>query len=296
MNYLAFDIGGSNTKFAFISDQGEISGKKQVSTPDSYDDLIAFIINTFQSSGVDTPFIGLSCPGIYDPLDNQITGSSALDYLIDRDIVGDLECRFPNVSVWIENDGNCALLGEVWQGHAHGVQDAAIIVVGSAIGGGAMVNGQLLRGSALHAGEFGYMMIDNDIKTPSYHSLGGTGGMNGLIQFINQAGYQVTNGIDLFEQLEVDDDLYHLVESQLLFTAIGIINIQYMLDPAIVIIGGAISQNARYIDMLHQALDKVLSARPLYKVIPRVTAAKNNNDANLLGIVYKRLYFGQVES
>ncbi len=291
MNYLAFDIGGSNTKYAYVSSQGVISSQKQIVTPASYDALITLIVTTFKASAAKTSFIGLSCPGIYDPALAQITGSSALAYLIDQDIVGDIQQQLPTVSVSIENDGNCALLGEVWQGHALSERDVAMIVVGSAVGGGAMIRGQLLRGSALGAGEFGYMMIDNDIETASYHSLGGRGGLNGLIRTVNQAGYPVSGGIELFQKLEIDDQLHKIIASQLQFTAIGIINIQYILDPAKIIIGGAISQNPLYIKMLQQALDQVMEKRPLYKVKPQIMAAKNYNDANLLGIVYKGLYY-----
>ncbi|MCL6573614.1 MAG: ROK family protein [Bacillus sp. (in: Bacteria)] len=291
MNYLAFDIGGTNTKYAIISGEGRILKKKEVETPTTYQDLLAFIINTFHDENPLTTYIGLSCPGIYDPRVNQITGSSALSYLIDKDIVEDIKSILPTIQVVIENDGNCALLGEVWRGHAQNVDNAAIIVVGSAIGGGAFVNGQLLRGAYLNAGEFGYMMIDNDVKSMSFHSFGGKSGLNGLINLIQEKGYDVKNGIDLFNQLEKDDTLFKLVEQQLLYTAIGIINIQYVLDPSIIIIGGAISKNEKYIEMLKQALAKIMLQRPLYKVTPQIMPAKNSNDANLLGIVYKILGF-----
>jgi predicted NBD/HSP70 family sugar kinase len=287
INYLAFDIGGTNTKYALISNEGRLLKKKEIETPKSYETLLDFIINIFHDEKMNSPFIGLSCPGIYNPGLNQITGSSALSYLIDRDIVGDIKRFLPNVNVSIDNDGNCALLGEVWKGHAQNVDNAAIIVVGSAIGGAALVDGKLLRGAFLNAGEFGYMMIDNNVESQSFHSFGGKGGINGLINLVQKKGYSVKNGIELFQQLEKDDSLCKLVEQQLLYTAIGIINIQYVLDPSIIIIGGAISKNGKYIEMLNQALEKIMLLRPLYKVRPKIMPAKNYNDANLLGIVYK---------
>lgn len=232
------------------------------------------------------PLIGLSCPGIYHPERNRITGSSALAYLIERDIVGDLRKRLRGVEVFIENDGNCALLGEVWKGHARGLKHVAIIVVGSAVGGGALVNGELLRGACLNGGEFGYMLIDNDVEREAFHSFGGKGGLNGLLAFAEKNGYPAESGVELFERIRSDDRLATLIQQQLRYTAIGIINLQYILDPALIIIGGAISSNPTYMRMLDRAIDQVMKKRENYKVRPRILPAKHSNDANLLGAVY----------
>lgn len=287
MNYLAFDIGGTNTKYALVSDKGIFLFKEEVSTPSTYRELIKLVIDVYKANNVSSEMIGLSCPGIYDPEVNMITGSSALDYLIDNDIISDIKVELPKVDIVIENDGNCALLGEYWIGNAEGRKNAAIIVVGSAIGGGAVVNNRLLRGANLNAGEFGYMLIDNSVSELSFKSLGGKGGLNGLIGNVNRSGFSVTSGKDLFEQMKFNKSLEQYVEQQLLFIAVGIVNLQYIIDPEIVIIGGAISRNDYFIELVQHSVGKLMATRPLYKVKPTVMAAKFGNDANLLGIVYK---------
>ena len=55
--------------------------------------------------------------------------------------------------VVIENDVNLAMLGEVWQGCAHGAQDAAFLAIGTGVGLGLIVNGRLVRGARGAAGE-----------------------------------------------------------------------------------------------------------------------------------------------
>lgn len=285
MNYLAFDIGGTNTKYANVSEDGDILSKRIVPTPESYGQLLRLITGVYLKESP-APFIGLSCPGIYNPSCNRITGSSALTYLIDKDIVGDIQGRLPGVDVFIENDGNCALLGEVWRGHARGLENVAIIVVGSAVGGGAMVHGKLLRGAFLNGGEFGYMLIDNDVERESFHSFGGKSGLNGLMAFAEKNGYPAANGVELFEMIKSDERLAALIQKQLRYSAIGIINLQYILDPALIIIGGAISSNPTYMRMLNRAIEQVMRKRENYKVRPRIVPAKHSNDANLLGAVY----------
>ncbi len=61
-----------------------------------------------------------------------------------------------------ENDGNCALLAEKWLGHAQNCASFATIVLGTSVGGGLMINHQLVRGKHLLAGEFGYMLSDRN--------------------------------------------------------------------------------------------------------------------------------------
>jgi predicted NBD/HSP70 family sugar kinase len=117
-------------------------------------------------------------------------------------------------------------------------KNAAIVVGGNAIGGGAFINGHLLQGVHLNVGEFGYMLIDNDIKDLSFHSLGGKGGLNGLVKYVRQNGYDVKNGLEVFAEMTKDKTLKEVVGQQLLYTTIGIINIQYIIDPSIILVGG----------------------------------------------------------
>jgi glucokinase len=60
----------------------------------------------------------------------------------------------------LDNDANCAVLGEWWQGAGRGVDPLVGITVGTGIGGGIVIDGQLYHGAADVAGEFGHMTID----------------------------------------------------------------------------------------------------------------------------------------
>lgn len=287
MDYLTFDLGGSYIKSAIISDSGLIFNKKIHKTPNTYEELLDYINNVFINSDSVFNYIGLSCPGIYSQHENIICGSSAIDYIVGKDIVNDLNKLNTQLYSIIENDGNAAILGEYWKGNAIGSKNAIILVVGSAIGGGAIHNGQLLRGFNNGASEFGYMMLDNNVEQKKYHSLGGKIGMNGLINQINHFGYDFDNGKELFNKVTEDKILLDLVKKELIYLALGIINLQYIIDPEVILLGGAVSRNPIFINLIKENIQEILSIRKNYKIIPNVKASKYGNDANLLGIAYK---------
>jgi glucokinase len=62
--------------------------------------------------------------------------------------------------VFIENDANLGVLGEAWKGVARGHRNVLGIVIGTGIGGGIVIDGQLYRGSTSTAGEIGHIVID----------------------------------------------------------------------------------------------------------------------------------------
>ena len=58
-----------------------------------------------------------------------------------------------DVNVTIENDGKCAALAELWCGELSNVENGAVVVLGTGIGGGIIINGKLHKGSHFSAGE-----------------------------------------------------------------------------------------------------------------------------------------------
>ena len=63
---------------------------------------------------------------------------------------------------FIENDANCALLAEWWIGAAKSKKDVVMVTLGTGIGGGVIMNNQLIRGSTGLAGEFGHLILEEE--------------------------------------------------------------------------------------------------------------------------------------
>lgn len=282
MKVLAIDIGGTYIKSGVVDTMGKLTKKNKQNSPDTYEMLLELIGQLAKQSS-ETNCIGLSCPANFDEKENKLKGSSALGYLIGKNIVEDVKDH-THKNVWIENDGNCSLLGEFFGQEIEVGTNVAKIVIGSAIGGAAIINGKLLKGANLSGAEFGYQLIDNDIEENKYKTFGGKGGSVPLVAHINALGYNVTNGEDLLTQSQnnkkIEEKLIHFLKH----TAIGLINIQYILDPSRIIVGGGISESPYFIHLMKQAIDEVLRHRPSHTLIPNIVGSTLGNDANLLGI------------
>ncbi len=281
---LVFDLGGTTIKQASVSVSGELSFKKQQPIPRNYPDLLDYLekaANDYQGACA----IGLSVPGIYNPDKKILTGSSAIPYIIGKSLVLDLQKKVDQ-PIFIENDGNCALLGELWLGSAKGFQNVAMYVIGSAVGGAIAIRGEILQGANLNAGELGYELIANNPAESSFQSLGGRIGFHAVLkEAAHQFGLE-KNGEILFEEMQQNWDLRKFYQQRIDYLAASIINMQYILDPDLILIGGAVSENPFFIQMLQDSLERILENRPHHKIHPKIVPAQFFNDANLLGASY----------
>ncbi len=75
----------------------------------------------------------------------------------------------------VENDANCAALGEMWRGAGQHYENMVCITIGTGIGGGIIVGRELYRGAHFHAGEFGVMPVGNNGE--SMHKIASTSGL-----------------------------------------------------------------------------------------------------------------------
>jgi glucokinase len=74
----------------------------------------------------------------------------------------DLMAERLGLPVFVDNDANCAMLAEHRYGAARGTRHAALLTLGTGIGGGLVIDGQILRGAVGAAGELGHMVVDMD--------------------------------------------------------------------------------------------------------------------------------------
>ncbi len=284
--YLVCDIGGTNIKSATISEKGVLNNIEISTVPDTYNELLFYILK-LQKKYPAIKGISLSCPGIYDPTKEIVTGSSALTYIIDKEFVKDLKKISKIENIKIENDGNCALLGEKWKGGAQECSSAVIFVIGSAVGGGVLYQDKICRGHDLNAGEIGYMLIDNNPKKNKFHSLGGKIGMHALVKDARKIDANIKNGRDLFRKIEKGNELELLVRERIAYLVVAIVNIQYLINPEIIIIGGGVSNSLILKKIFYEELDSLYLNRPFYTSRPNVTFSELGDHANLIGAGYK---------
>ena len=160
MKLLVFDIGGTEIKYSIMDETLSMEHSGHVPTPiDSFESFSKIICDIYQEYKEEVEGIAMSILGFVDSKNGVIKGGGLLRYNWQRPLRDELS-RLCGCKVVMENDGKAAVKAEYRKGSLIGTQNAAVFVVGTGVGGGLVVNGQLLRGIHETAGEFSFISSD----------------------------------------------------------------------------------------------------------------------------------------
>lgn len=288
-NILAIDIGGTFIKFGIVDDAGVIKEKGQVQTPDSLESLIHFIQQQIQEYEHHAMYgIAISSPGSVAN-NGVIYGASSVPYIHGPNMKELVE-EATGLTVHIENDANCAALAEVWKGSAVDKADIAVVVIGTGIGGALVKDGKIDKGSNLHGGEFGYMILDPHNFGSGMNTFSEVASSYSIIKRVAKAkgvAPATLTGEEIFVLAESGDDICkHAINEFYRMLAIGLYNIQYAYDPELILIGGGISARPDLIARLQKELTILVDDVDVATITPNIDSCNFSADANLIGSVY----------
>ncbi|PIN89981.1 hypothetical protein COU60_02715 [Candidatus Pacearchaeota archaeon CG10_big_fil_rev_8_21_14_0_10_34_76] len=246
---LTLDIGGTHIRIAIISN-GKIKDKRQIPTPKKKSEIISSIenlISSYDLSKIEN--ISLGVPGTIK--NNKIIGANNTD-INGLDFKKILQKKF-GLPIFIDNDANCAALGEIHYGHGKKYRNFIMLTLGTGIGGAIIISRKIFRGNS-SAGEFCNMLIDKKRFEESVSA-------STLRKIAKNSGMK---------------NAYTKIGEKL---GIGILNLTYVLDPEIVILGGGIS-NAKDI---YPPIQKIMKEKDILKRNIHVIKAKLGNNAGLIG-------------
>lgn len=165
---IGIDIGGTNTAFGLVCEEGRIYGQGRLSTRDFpdieqyQDELFMAIQQLIRQVGSECEIVGV---GIGAPNANYYHGTiEDAPNLPWKGIVPFVEKFrrfFPTLPIAITNDANAAALGEKMYGAARGMDNFIVVTLGTGLGSGFVVNGELLLGHNGFAGELGHVIINH---------------------------------------------------------------------------------------------------------------------------------------
>lgn len=290
----AFDIGGTNIKYGVLNEQGEIFYKSKTATKASeggmaiigqVKELVTHLQRHYELSG-----IAISTAGQIDKQEGKVIyATDSLPGYIGLNIKKDLEETF-SLPVVVNNDVNCAALGEYWQGAAQGVDHFLCMTLGTGIGGAIIMNGQVYNGASYSAGEFGHMTLypgggpclcgDNGCYEQYASS-------SALEQRAQEYFKQSISLRKLFNQAKNGDQTAELIIDQWVDgVALGIKSLVHIFNPPLIVIGGGISEQGNYLlEKLQRSVDiRIMSS---FQRSLEIKLAQNGNDANLQGAVYQ---------
>lgn len=163
---IGIDIGGTNTVFGLVDENGDFAAENSIPTKkhQNIDDFIDALSNAINESlgTVKTNYI-LKGIGIGAPNGNYYNGT--IEYAPNLNWKGvvplsDMLNQKFHVPVVLTNDANAAALGEMIYGGAKGMKDFIIITLGTGLGSGLVVNGNVVYGHDGFAGEIGHTIYD----------------------------------------------------------------------------------------------------------------------------------------
>lgn len=273
--YLGIDVGGTEIKYALLDENNVLSNEGSIKTPypkDEFIEALVTIINLFpQISG-----IGISMPGFIDSNTGFMKTAGALPELYEQNLIELLQAKGVKLPIHVENDAKCAAISEMACGNAIGVSNFVCITIGTGVGGGVVIGGELVKGNSFAAGEFGIMRQDIG-STRSVSEVGAI--MPSRIKYAekNNIDIEKVDGKLALTDPDIANDFYANIARM-------IYNLIYILNPEKILIGGAISQDEKF---LKRVRDEVEASEINEHVKYQIDRCKNTNSAGLIGAVYE---------
>ena len=287
-NFICMDIGGTAIKYALaaggrLREKGSVPTEGQTAGARGVAEKVLAIIDAFSGRGA--AGVAISTLGIVDPVAGRIVyaGPSIKDYTgLELKSLVETET---GLSCTVENDVNCAGLGEYWQGAGRGARSLVCLTVGTDVGGCILFNGRLWRGANYSAGEVGSMTLAKG-------RFGDLASVRRMVQRAARAHGISEQGIDgetVFDWARAGDaDAVNAIAGLVTPLAEGIANICCMLNPERIILGGAVMAQQQYLAPRLQAdLEEALPRA--FRSATRLAFAELGNDAGMVGALYHHL-------
>lgn len=310
MYRVGIDLGGTNIVAGVINDSFEIIGRGKLKTNAPreaeliFDDIAKAVTLAVEDAGLkmeDIDSIGMGAPGTVNKATGMIEFSNNLDFKNLHAQKMMEEC-LPGKKIYIDNDANCAALGEALAGAGRGVKNFVAITLGTGVGSGVVIDGKIYNGSNFAAAEFGHMVIDIDGEQCNCGRRGCWERYASATALISQTKHAMRHSYDsemwhlvneninlvtgrtAFEALRKGDAAAkRVVEQYIYYIACGIINVINILQPEMICIGGGISHEG---ESLLEPLRKHVE-RERYSMFAKtqtqICRALLGNDAGVIG-------------
>ena len=292
MVYLGIDIGGTETNYGLIDDDGELGTIKTRETPmESLTLFLDMMGDIYDEYADQIEGMAVSMPGIIHSKTGYAVHGGSLKYIKKMNMVEMLETRC-QTTIHVENDGKAATLGELWKGNLKNIQQGIMLNLGTGIGGGIIVNGELLKGHHYSAGEFSFIKTNAARSKDADYMFGFQNGIKKLFQKIaDQCDVPLASvdGYMMYELIEAGNKKAAICLNEYCYTlAIQLFNLQMILDSERIIISGGISGNPLLIQLINKNVIKVYEeelGENLF-VMPTIMESKFGNKGNIIGALY----------
>lgn len=296
------DVGGTTVKMGLFQtdsallDKWEIPTRKDLGEDVILSDIAKVIEEKLTEHGIhreDVVGIGVGVPA-------AVTGGGFVEQVANlgwtkKDVKKELE-ELTSIEVKVENDANVAALGEMWKGGGEGYNNLVMVTLGTGVGGGIIVNGQILTGTHGGGGEIGHILSDRN-ETECC----GCGKKGCLEQYASATGIarmarkkleentkatilnaQEVSAKTVFDAVKEGDEVAIQVAEQFgAYLGYTLADLGAVLDPEIFVIGGGVSKAG---EILFTYIEKYYQERTFFTCKDvKFALAKLGNDAGIYG-------------
>lgn len=309
MYYVGIDLGGTNIAAAIVNENGEIIRKTSIPTfnerpyEEICKDMGVLAKKVIKDEGIsldEVKSIGVGSPGTPDSDNGILIYTNNFKNFNNVPVRTEIQ-KYIDLPVYLENDANCAALGESVAGAGKGYKDCVAITLGTGVGGGIVLDGKIVAGSFHGGAEIGHMVI----------SVGGeqcTCGRKGCLEayasataLIRQARIaaakyptceinKLVNG-DLskmnakipFDAAQSGDAVgIEVIDNYISYLAAGIGNCINIFEPQVLVIGGGVcaQKDNLLIPLIEKIQNEVYGNKALKT---KIRIADLGNDAGIIG-------------
>lgn len=310
MYTIGIDLGGTNIVASVVDDDYNIIGtsKTPANSPRSadeiFDDIADVCEEAVKTAGLtmeDIDSVGMGTPGTVNQ-DGiiEFANNLAFNNVPARTMLAK-RINKPEEKVFIENDANCAALGEAYAGCGNGAKDFVAVTLGTGVGSGVIIGGKIVNGVNYAGGECGHMVIVVDGEQCSCGRKGcweAYASATALIRQTKKAMEEYpdslmhklakeegkVSGRTAFDAMRLGDIAgIKVVDDYIKYVACGLINIVNALQPEIICIGGGICNEG---ETLMKPLRRFVQSERYSihsKIQTKIVKAELGNDAGVIG-------------
>lgn len=297
--YIGIDVGGMSIKAGLVSDEGKLICKHSVPTPlDSNESFCNAMYEAVKgamekggcSGGITA--VGVGAPGTVDREKGYLVYSNNIPYK--NAPVGEFLKEKLGVPVLVENDANCAALGEYYA--AEEAKNFVFITLGTGVGGGIVINGKLFTGSNGAGGELGHIVTHAGGRKCSCGRNGcweAYASTSGLIKLTEENRGKLgldssseISGRTAFDLMRSGNkEAKRVCDEWIEEVAVGITDVVNIFQPDEVVIGGAISKEGDTIltPVISYVAENEYLANQKDVKKAKIKASRAGNDAGIIG-------------
>ncbi len=291
----AVDIGGTKIAAGIVDDNGKVLAKLETPTefarayPDGLRRMVRMLREAAQKANTGLSGIGIGSTGWVYPFTGEFGDVDFLPRWKGCNPVKDLESEF-HVRVALENDGDASALGEAAWGAGKGKSRLIYVTVGTGIGGGIILDGQLYRGTDKAHPEVGHHVVD---ASGPQCTCGFRGCWEALATGPAMAGWfngkararsghvEPRTAKEIFQLAEQGHGLAReAVAREAHYLGLGLANLINLFVPEMIVMGGSVMKSMRLED-LRKVIAQGCRFVPFEKT--ELALASLGEDANLIG-------------